>query len=57
MLGDENTGLDTMDGSGLSSPLESRAENNSLLDARVGRDKKTIMHDIDSRYGKPTLLK
>nr|DAW62863.1 MAG TPA: hypothetical protein [Caudoviricetes sp.] len=57
MLGDENTGLDTMDGSGLSSPLESRAENNSLLDARVGRDKKTIMHDIDSRYGRPTLLK
>lgn len=57
MLGDENKNLDTMDGSGFASPIQSREENNSLLDARVGKNKKTIMHSIDSRYGRPTLLK
>ena len=57
MIGEENDGLDTMDGSGFSSPYESRFENNSLVDAAVGHDKKTIMHDNDPRYGRPTLLK
>lgn len=57
MIGEENDGLDTMDGSGFSSPYQSRFENNSLVDAAVGHDKKTIMHDNDPRYGRPTLLK
>ena len=57
MLGEEKTNLDTMDGSGFSSPYQSRFENNSLVDAAVGHDKKTIMHDNDPRYGRPTLLK
>lgn len=57
MLGDKTDGLDSMDGSGFALPYQSRAENNSLLDASVGKDKKTIMHDIDPIYGRPTLLK
>jgi hypothetical protein len=57
MIGEENNKLDTMDGSGFSSPYQSRFENNSLVDAAVGHDKKTIMHDNDPRYGRPTLLK
>jgi hypothetical protein len=46
-----------MDGAGLSTPLQARLESNSLLDARVGYDKKSIGHDIDSEYGRPSLLK
>lgn len=57
MLGEVNDGLDTIDGSGFSSPYQSRFENNSLVDAAVGNDKKTIMHDNNAKYGLPTLLK
>ena len=49
--------IDSMDGSGISSPLQARMENVSLLDAQVGYDKKTIMGDVDAIYGRPTLLK
>lgn len=49
--------VDSMDGSGISSPLEARMENKSLLDANVGYDKKTLMGDVDPIYGRPTLLK
>ena len=55
--GYEDGKLDSMDGSGLADALEARFENNSLLDARVGDNKKTIMMDVDKRYGKPILLK
>ena len=48
---------DSMDGSGLCTMLQARLESNSLLDARVGYDKKSIGHDIDSKYGRPSLLK
>ena len=48
---------DSMDGAGLCTMLQARMESNSLLDARVGYDKKSIGHDIDSRYGRPSLLK
>lgn len=57
LTGEEKTDLETMDGSGLSSPYQARFENNSALDARVGYDKKTIMGDVDPIYGRPTLLK
>ena len=53
----ESTTVDSMDGSGISSPLEARMENVSLEDANVGYDKKTIMGDVDPIYGRPTLLK
>jgi hypothetical protein len=46
-----------MDGSGISDALEARLESNSLIDARVGDNKKTIMMDVDRRLGKPILLK
>ena len=49
--------VDSMDGSGLSSPYQAYMENMSLYDAKVGMDKKTIFGDNDSRYGTPTLLK
>lgn len=49
--------VDSMDGSGLSSPYQAYMENMSLYDAKVGMDKKTIFGDNDSRYGAPTLLK
>ena len=55
MLG-ETSSMDACDGSGLTNPYYSRMENNSLLDARVGPVKKTIMHDVNSR-GIPRLLK
>ena len=57
ILGTTKDDQDSMDGSGLSTPLQARLESNSLLDARVGYDKKTIGHDIDSEYGRPSLLK
>ena len=56
IVGTEQTN-DSMDGSGLCTMLQARLESNSLLDARVGYDKKSIGHDIDSRYGRPSLLK
>lgn len=49
--------VDSMDGSGISDALEARLESNSLIDARVGDNKKTIMMDVDRRLGKPILLK
>ena len=55
--GDEKTDLDSSDGSGIAHPLQSRFENNSLVDARVGANKKSIMMDVDPYYGRPTLLK
>lgn len=57
IVGEEKLNQDSMDGAGISSPIQALLENNSLLDARVGWDKKTIMHDNDYRYGRPTLLK
>ncbi len=56
LVGTEQTN-DSMDGSGLCTMLQARLESNSLLDARVGYDKKSIGHDIDSQYGRPSLLK
>lgn len=55
--GDEKVNLDSSDGSGIAHPLQSRAENKSLVDAKVGKNKKSIMMDVDPFYGKPTLLK
>lgn len=49
--------VDSMDGSGISDALEARFESNSLLDARVGDNKKTIMMDVDRQLGAPVLLK
>lgn len=49
--------VDSMDGSGQCCSLQSRAENASLLDARVGHNKKTILHSIDHSTGAPVLLK
>lgn len=55
--GDENDDLDSMDGSGVAHPIQSRFENNSLVDAKVGANKKSIMMDVNTRLGLPTLLK
>lgn len=55
--GYEDDELAAMDGAGIADALEARFENNSLLDARVGDNKKTIMMDVDRAYGKPILLK
>ena len=55
--GDEDFKLASSDGSGIAHPLQSRLENNSLIDARVGKNKKSIMMDVDARFGRPTLLK
>lgn len=49
--------VDSMDGSGYVSPIFSRQENASLLDAAVGANKKTIYHDIGAKHGTPKLLK
>ena len=53
----QNGVVDSMDGSGLTSPIFSRMQNTSLIDAAVGANKKTIYHDIEAKYGLPTLLK
>ena len=53
----QNGIVDSMDGSGLTSPIFSRMQNTSLIDAAVGANKKTIYHDIEAKYGLPTLLK
>ena len=57
MSGITSGGIDAMDGSGWSSPIQSMLENMSLLDAKVGWDKKTIFGDVDPKTGCPTLLK
>lgn len=49
--------VDALDGSGLSSPYQAYLENLSLLDAKVGWDKKTIFGDNSGRYGAPLLVK
>lgn len=49
--------VDAMDGAGWSSPVQSRLENMSLLDAKAGHDKKTIFGDVDPKTGCPKLLK
>ena len=59
-VGDEDLKFKSMDGSAECTMLQAMLENNSLLDARskgLGYDKKNIGHDIDSEYGRPTLLK
>lgn len=53
----EDTDTKALDGSGLSSPIQSYLENMSLYDAKVGMDKKTIFGDTEGKYGTPTLLK
>jgi hypothetical protein len=55
--GDEDQGLDAMDGSGFVSPYYSMQANHSLIDAFAGKNKKTIFHDINSKYGNARLLK
>lgn len=57
LTGQVENKLDVNDGAGWSSPYQSIYENNSLVDAKVGENKKTILHDIDPIYGRPTLLK
>ena len=57
IIGEQDDAFKSMDGAGLCTALQARLESNSLLDARAGYDKKTIGHDIDARYGRPTLLK
>lgn len=49
--------VDSMDGSGFTSPYFSRQQNVSLIDAKVGRNKKTILADMNGVYGLPKLLK
>lgn len=49
--------VDSMDGSGFTSPYFSRQQNVSLIDAKVGRNKKTILADMNGEYGLPKLLK
>lgn len=49
--------VDSMDGAGFTSPYFSRQQNVSLIDAKVGRNKKTIFADINGQYGLPKLLK
>ena len=55
-LGVDDT-VDSQDGSGLYTGLQARLENNSLVDAAAGENKKTILHDIDPLTGTPVLLK
>lgn len=49
--------IDSMDGSGFSSIYQAIFENNSLLDAKVALDKKTIMHSMNSLLGLQQQLK
>ena len=49
--------VDSEDGSGKCTALQARLENNSLVDAAAGENKKTILHDIDPLTGTPVLLK
>jgi hypothetical protein len=52
-----DSNCDPQDGSGWCTALQSNLENNSLSDAAVGDNKKTIIHSIDPKTGTPTLLK
>lgn len=49
--------VDSQDGSGWYTALQAVLENNSLVDAAAGENKKTILHDIDPLTGTPVLLK
>ena len=55
-LGVDDT-IDSQDGSGWYTALQAVLENNSLVDAAAGENKKTILHDIDPLTGTPVLLK
>lgn len=55
-LGVDDT-IDSQDGSGWYTALQAILENNSLVDAAAGENKKTILHDIDPLTGTPVLLK
>ena len=55
--GDEDQGLDSMDGAGFVSPYYSMQSNYSLIDASSGGNKKTIFHDINGKFGNARLLK
>ena len=55
-LGVDDT-VDSQDGSGWYTALQAVLENNSLVDAAAGENKKTILHDIDPLTGTPVLLK
>lgn len=55
-LGVDDT-KDSQDGSGWYTALQAILENNSLVDAAAGENKKTILHDIDPLTGTPVLLK
>ena len=55
-LGVDDT-IDSQDGSGWYTALQAKLENNSLIDAAAGENKKTILHDIDPLTGTPVLLK
>lgn len=56
ILGNQDK-IDSMDGSGLASIYQAIFENNSLLDAKVALDKKTIMHTMNSITGMQQQLK
>lgn len=53
----EMSTIDAKDGSGDVSPLFSRQANVSLLDAKVGSNKKTIWHFKDNKHGTAGMLK
>lgn len=55
-LGVDDT-IKSQDGSGWYTALQAKLENNSLVDAAAGENKKTILHDIDPLTGTPVLLK
>lgn len=57
IMGVQSKKLDSMDGSGLASPYQVWLENRSLIDGKLNKDRKTIMHGLDPMYGKQMLLK
>jgi hypothetical protein len=57
LMGVQSKKLDSMDGSGFASPYQVKLENNSLIDGKLNKDSKTIMHGLDPMYGKQMLLK
>ncbi|MBO7211778.1 MAG: hypothetical protein J6V44_12340 [Methanobrevibacter sp.] len=57
LMGVQSKKLDSMDGSGFASPYQVKLENNSLIDGKLNKDRKTIMHGLDPMYGKQMLLK
>ena len=55
-MGDKKK-TDSMDGGGFTSTIASRMANNSLIDARAGKNKKTTFHNIDPLYATAGYLK